>query len=132
MRQYVLVVVSILCFFFAGINPVEAKKQKRDDSTTAKKSLMVERMAVVSWYKHGKITANGERFTPNGFTVAHKNLPFGTILKFVNPENGKIIFARVNDRGPYIRGREFDITLRCADALGITKQGVSKLKVSIL
>ena len=86
----------------------------------------------VSWYKHGKQTANGENFNRNNLTVAHKNLPFGTIVKFTHLETQKTIIARVNDRGPYIKGREYDMTQRCATYLGIEKVGVTKIKVEIL
>lgn len=87
--------------------------------------------AKVSWYKHGKQTANGERFNPNNLTVAHKTIPFGTIIRFTNLGTGQSIIARVNDRGPYIRGREFDVSMRCASYLGIRDNGVSKVKVEI-
>ena len=131
MRQYVLVVLFSLFFFgsaSAGIRPSEIQSEK--NGTTAK--IVVERTATVSWYNHGKKTANGEKFNPNGFTVAHKTLPFGTIVKFTNPENDKVVYARVNDRGPYIRGREFDLTQHCANILGVGNKGILKLKIQII
>ena len=88
--------------------------------------------AKVSWYKHGRKTANGEQFNPNKFTVAHKSLPFGTLVRFTNLETNVRLIARVNDRGPFIKGREFDITVKCAIVLGVKKTGVSTLKVEIL
>ena len=91
-----------------------------------------ENIATVSWYSYGNITANGEKFKSNGFTVAHKKLPFGTIIKFTNPENNKFVIARVNDRGPFISGREFDLTKRCASKLGMIQKGVTKLKYQII
>lgn len=88
--------------------------------------------SVVSWYRHGRITANGERYNPMGLTVAHKRLPFGTLVRFTNPETGDIVIARVNDRGPYIRGREFDLSLGSARALNMVDNGVKRLRVEIL
>lgn len=88
--------------------------------------------ARASWYRHGKVTANGERYDPLGLTVAHKTLPFGTIVRFTNPDNGQSVTARVNDRGPYIRGREFDLSLGSARVLGIEQRGVMDLQVEIL
>ena len=88
--------------------------------------------AVVSWYRHGRITANGERYNPLGITVAHKRLPFGTMIRFTNPETGDSIIARVNDRGPYIHGREFDLSLGAARELNIVERGVVRLQVEIL
>jgi rare lipoprotein A len=69
--------------------------------------------AVASYYgeKHqGKLTANGERFDRWGMTCAHKSLPFNTWLIIRNPENGRTAMVRVNDRGPYVKGREFDLS----------------------
>lgn len=88
--------------------------------------------ARASWYRHGRITANGERYNPLGLTVAHKRLPFGTMIRFTNPETGDSIVARVNDRGPYIRGREYDLSLGSARALNIVDVGVVRLRVEIL
>lgn len=88
--------------------------------------------ARVSWYKHGRKTANGEKFNPNLYTVAHKSLPFGTWVRFTDPETNKRVVARVNDRGPFIRGREFDLSQGCAIHLGIKDTGVKRLKVEII
>lgn len=88
--------------------------------------------ARASWYRHGKVTANGERFDPNGLTVAHRRLPFNTVVRFTNPETGQSLIARVNDRGPYIHGREFDLSMRSAQLLGFYERGVVNLEVEIL
>jgi len=74
----------------------------------------------------GRITASGERLTATALTVAHKTLPFGTILKIINLENGRFVFARVNDRGPYIKGRVLDLNAKVAELLGI--KGLSKVE----
>jgi rare lipoprotein A len=87
--------------------------------------------AKVSYYKKGKITANGEKFNPQRLTVAHKSLPFGTVIRFTDTNTKKVCIARVNDRGPYITGREFDVSLVCAEYLGIVDIGVKKVKVEI-
>jgi rare lipoprotein A len=87
--------------------------------------------ARASWYKHGRVTANGERYDPMGLTVAHKTLPFGTIVRFTNPENGVSVTTRVNDRGPYIKGRDFDLSLGSARVLGMEQRGVMSLRVEI-
>jgi rare lipoprotein A len=91
----------------------------------------LQQSVIVSWYKHGRVTANGERFNPNGLTVAHKSLPFGTKVRFTNPNTGSSVVLRVNDRGPFIKGRQFDLTLRAAKILGFVDEGVSKLNVEI-
>src|SRR2546429_4290412 len=64
-----------------------------------------------SWYGpgfNGRKTANGEIFSTEALTAAHPNLPFGSLVRLVNPRNGKIVLVRINDRGPYQEGREID------------------------
>lgn len=88
--------------------------------------------AIASWYRHGKVTANGERFDPNGLTVAHRSLPFNTMVRLTNPSTEQTVIVRVNDRGPYIRSREFDLSLRSAQLLGFQDRGVARLNVEII
>lgn len=88
--------------------------------------------ATASWYRHGRVTANGERFDPNGLTVAHRSLPFNTMVRLTNPNTGQTVLVRVNDRGPYIRGREFDLSMRSAQLLGFQDRGVVRLNVEIV
>ena len=85
-----------------------------------------------SFYKHGKLTANGERFNPMGLTCAHRSLPFGTRLKVTNIKTRKTVVVRINDRGPFIHGRMIDLSLGAAEAVGMTRAGVSQVAVVIL
>ena len=80
----------------------------------------------------GTRTASGERYNPDGLTVAHKSYPFGTLLKLTNPENNKTVIARVNDRGPFSHGRELDASRGTARELGFISKGVTDLKVEII
>lgn len=89
-------------------------------------------LTVASWYSSGRWTASGQRFDPNGFTVAHKTLPFGTKLKLTNPENGKSIIATVNDRGPFHRGRGLDVSRGAAQQLGFIGKGITKLEMQVI
>ncbi len=85
-----------------------------------------------SWYGprfHGKKTANGEIYDQMAFTAAHKKLKFGTLLRITNPKNNKSVVVRINDRGPYIPGRQLDLSKAAAMELGTIKKGVVKLKV---
>jgi len=85
-----------------------------------------------SWYGpkfHGKFTANGEVYNQMALTAAHKNLSFGTLLKITNPKNGKSVIVRINDRGPYIEGRELDLSKGAAIELGMLEKGVARVKV---
>lgn len=78
-----------------------------------------------SYYWQGKKTASGERFNPHGLSAAHRTLPFGTILNLRNPKNNKTVTVRINDRGPFIKGRHLDISLGAANALNF--RGVGKI-----
>lgn len=89
--------------------------------------------AKASWYKHGHKTANGEKFKPNTvLSVAHRKLPFGTKLRITNPDTNASIIARVNDRGPFVRGVEFDVSYLCAIHLDMVKIGRKKVKIEII
>ena len=90
---------------------------------------------VASWYGprfHGKLTANGEIYNQYAFTAASKSLRFGTLLKVTNPRNDKSVVVRINDRGPYINGRQLDLSKAAALALGMMKRGVIKVQVEQL
>ena len=81
---------------------------------------------VASWYGpgfHGRLTANGERFDMNELTAAHKTLPFGTRVLVHNPRTGKEVVVRINDRGPFIKGRMIDLSKAAAKALGFKSRG---------
>lgn len=85
-----------------------------------------------SWYGpgfHGRKTANGEIYDQMALTAAHKSLKFGTLLKVTNPRNGRSVVVRINDRGPYIEGRDLDLSKAAARDLGLLKRGVARMKV---
>ena len=85
-----------------------------------------------SWYGprfHGRFTANGEIYDQNAMTAAHKSMKFGTILRITNPRNNKSIIVRINDRGPYIPGRQIDLSKAAAEELDVIKNGVKRLKI---
>ena len=77
----------------------------------------------------GARTANGERLHHDSMTCAHRTYPFGTLLHVKNPKNGKEVVVRVNDRGPFIKGRIIDLSWGAAKALGIIAQGVAMVEV---
>ena len=68
----------------------------------------------------GEKTANGERASPQGLTAAHKSLPFGTKVRVTNKKNGRSVTVRINDRGPFVKGRVIDVTPAAARALGFS------------
>lgn len=76
-------------------------------------------IASVYAYKGGR-TANGEHVSPHALTAAHKTLPFGTRVRVTNKRNGRSVVVRINDRGPFVRGRIIDLTPAGAHALGFS------------
>ena len=77
----------------------------------------------------GRKTANGERLHHDSLTCAHKTYPFGTLLKVTNPSNGLSVIVKVTDRGPYVKGRIVDLSVRAAKELGIISQGIAPVIV---
>lgn len=89
----------------------------------------------VSWYGpgfHGRRTANGEIFDTHALTMAHRSLPFGTEVRVTNLENGRSVVLRVNDRGPYVRGRIADLSRAAADRLDFADDGVVRARIELL
>ncbi len=80
---------------------------------------------------HGTRTANGEIFDENAMTAAHKTLPFGTRVRVTNLSNGRSVVVRINDRGPFVRGRIIDLSYRAAKELGMVSAGVVEVKLEI-
>jgi rare lipoprotein A len=87
---------------------------------------------VASFYTEGTKTASGEKFNTLEMTAAHPTLPFGTKLRVTNVASGQSVTVRVNDRGPYVRGRVVDVSYSAADALGMVGKGVAKVKLDVV
>ncbi|MDL2207550.1 septal ring lytic transglycosylase RlpA family protein [Desulfovibrio sp. OttesenSCG-928-M16] len=88
-----------------------------------------------SWYgttAHGKMTANGEIYNREALTAAHKSIAFGTVLRVFNLKNGRHVLVRVNDRGPFVEGREVDVSLRAAESLRMIKAGVVTVAIQVV
>ena len=90
---------------------------------------------LASWYGpkfHGKLTASGEVFNQEKFTAAHQTLPWGSRVKVINLANGKSVDVRINDRGPFGKGRIIDVSRAAARALGMMGQGLTTVRVERL
>ena len=88
---------------------------------------------LASWYGpgfNGHRTTTGERFNQNAMTAASETLPLGSHVVVTNPENGRSVEVRINDRGPHVRGRTLDLSKRAAQRLGITKKGVARVEIT--
>ena len=88
-----------------------------------------------SWYGpnfHGKLTANGEIFDMNDLTAAHRTLPFNTMVRVDNLDNGRTIVVRINDRGPYVDNRIIDLSRKAAADLGMISAGTASVRLSLI
>jgi len=81
---------------------------------------------------HGKLTANGEIYDMYGVTAAHKTLPLNTVCRVTNTSNKKSLILRINDRGPYIKGRILDCSYGAAKKLDFINQGTTKVKIEVI
>lgn len=90
---------------------------------------------VASYYGqrfHGRRTASGERFDMHAMTAAHRTLPFGTSVRVTNPANGRSVIVRINDRGPFTRGRTIDVSEAAARELGFTARGHATVELEVV
>jgi rare lipoprotein A len=93
------------------------------------------KLEVASWYGPGfvgHVTSDGEVFSPNELTAASKTLPLGSRVRVTNPENGRSVVVRINDRGPYIKGRNLDLSHSAAQKIGLCAEGVGHVRVTVL
>ena len=88
-----------------------------------------------SWYGgkfHGRLTASGEVFNSNALTAAHRTLPFGTRVRVTNINNGRSVIVRINDRGPFVKGRIIDVSAGAAQKLNMINSGTATVRLEIL
>lgn len=147
MNKLLKLFLSALLIAFVGFTIVKTDNGKMEEeynqdsiiadeetnlvNTTAVDFISIGEMKA-SWYGpkfHGKSTANGEVYDQMAFTAAHKSLKFGTLLRLTNLKNGKSVVVRINDRGPYIHGRDLDLSKAAAESLEMMNPGVIKIKV---
>ena len=91
------------------------------------------RTEVASWYGPGfagRRTSTGETYNPEGLTAASKTLPLGSHVRVLNPDTGRSVVVRINDRGPFVRGRSLDLSHGAAQQIGLTGKGVGRVQVT--
>jgi len=104
--------------------PPPGHKPKRPDC--------VSETGLASWYGgdfHGRPTASGERYDRNAMTAAHPNLPMGAHVRVTHLRTGRTVVVRINDRGPFVRGRIIDLSARAALLLGMRQLGVARVRI---
>jgi rare lipoprotein A len=119
-------IFGILMFSFAMLASCSAPKPPAPKDTAR---VIETQHGIASLYTDRR-TASGERFSAAAFTAAHRHWPLGCLVRCTNLHNGRWVVVRVNDRGPYIRGRVIDLTPAAATAIGLSKsQGVCRVRI---
>lgn len=121
-----------LALIFTAMCVSNAQQDSKQETTKNNHELVGKASYYGSEYKSTRHTANGERFNKDAYTAAHKTLPFGTIVKVKNMNNDKTVTVRINDRGPFIKGRVIDVTTIAAKELGMIQSGVVPVEVEII
>lgn len=101
---------------------------------TLKTAKIEKTLMVASWYGkkfQGRRTSSGERFDLHKLTAAHKTLPLGTLVRLTAPSTGRSVVVRINDRGPWLKGRDFDLSEAAAKSLGIHEKGVAAVEMAL-
>ena len=143
MHQYILPIIISLSGVILVVNCSNSPRYttgsrnrsepvKKVNSTAKSKKIL---KGISSYYGedfHGKLTANGEVYDMYGLTAAHKTLPLNTIVRVTNMENEKSLILRINDRGPYVKGRMLDCSYGAALKLGFIGNGTTKVKVEVI
>jgi rare lipoprotein A len=116
-----IVTLTVLSFLFPVVSYVSAQEFRQYGNA--------------SWYGnsfHGRPTASGESYDMHEFTGAHRDLPFGTVIKVKNLRNGREVVVRVNDRGPFIKSRIVDLSRAAASMLGIVSRGTARVSIEVI
>jgi rare lipoprotein A len=125
-QRYLLVLLSLWLEACA----IKIAEPRRKTSIYDIKPVHIQ-TGIASWYRDRR-TASGERFNVNALAAAHKSLPFGSKVRVIDLKTGKSVIVRINDRGPYIRGRIIDLTVGAARELGMYHQGVARVRIEVL
>ena len=123
-----------------GPRKTPVKKKARQKKAHQKKARQKKRrkfvqFGIASWYGkrfHGGKTASGERYNMHTMTAAHRTLPFGTIVRVTRLKTRRVVTVRINNRGPYAKGRVIDLSRKAASKMGIIRAGVTRVKVEVL
>jgi rare lipoprotein A len=125
--------IAVLGLLFLAA-PGQAAQDKATPRATHVRPVMLTTSMIASWYGEkfqGKTTASGELFDSNKLTAAHKSLPLGSLVKLTSKSTGRSVVVRINDRGPWIKGRDLDLSEAAAFALGIQNFGIAVLEVTL-
>lgn len=129
-------ILFIVLFFSLTAMAQEKNTIVIDSCASTREAILYKTNAHASYYHdkfNGRKTASGKRFDNNKLTAAHKKLPFGTKLKITNEKNNKCVIVEITDRGPFVNGREIDLSKRAfMDITSNIKSGVVYVKIEIM
>jgi rare lipoprotein A (peptidoglycan hydrolase) len=139
-HSYFIALLSIVFIMITAAYPYleDINRDKTNLTFNTKQSIQNYDKTVIgkaSWYGtqfHGRLTANGEIYNMHTLTAAHKSLPFDTLVKVTNLDSGESVIVRINDRGPYVQGRNIDLSYEAAKHIGLVGTGVGNVKMEIL
>lgn len=122
-RHPVLLILGLSCLILAGCSSPKPPAPKSS-------ARVIETQHGLASLYTDRRTASGERFSASAFTAAHRHWPLGCLVRCTNLHNGRWVVVRVNDRGPYVRGRIIDLTPKAANAIGLTRsQGICRVRI---
>jgi rare lipoprotein A len=131
------VLFFVLCLFLAGCQTrmvIDTSPNGRDAQVYSGTPTLVE-YGMASWYGGrwvGRLTANGETYRAGDVTAAHKKLPFNTRVRVVDLKTGNSLIVRINNRGPYVKGRIIDLSVAAAKKLGTYDRGIARVRIEAL
>ena len=123
--------VAVLTAVFAG-GPGQAAEGTAPVATRARPLIQLGHASFYADMLHGRRTASGELMDQNAFTAASRTLPLGAYVTVTNVENGRSVIVKINDRGPFTRGRIIDLSKRAAQEIDITRPGVARVRVEVV
>ena len=142
---FIILLIIIGCSsaprYGTGATPKKTRKSLNKKGSTSKRNVASNKKhrkvmkGVSSFYAedfHGKLTANGEVYDMYGVTAAHKTLPLNTVCRVTNLANQKSLILRINDRGPYVKGRILDCSYGAAKKLNFINQGTTDVKIEVI
>jgi rare lipoprotein A len=135
MRAISVAAAGVLLLALSACSRTSARGRPPLEPPFPAEALEVFQTGIASWYGvdfHGKTTANGEVYDMHRLTAAHQNLPFHTLVEVENLENGKRTLVRINDRGPFLKERVIDLSLKAAQRLGMEVKGTAEVALRVV
>jgi rare lipoprotein A (peptidoglycan hydrolase) len=129
---YCVICTVIFCSIGGFIQKPSFARLASDRKIENDKNIQI---GIASWYGrrfHGRRTSSGERYNMYSLTAAHRRLPLGSIVKVVNLSNAREVIVKINDRGPYVKGRIIDLSYAAAKELRMVRKGVIKVRIELI